>query len=361
MEIRKRPPIWLLISLAWIGPAILAVFQRYMQGRLRDSSITWRDIVWEGADWLFYAVLTPGVFALSRSFPLSRGALSRHLPLHLVSSVAFCAAWAVGGVLMSLLLRGTHPYGNNTIEWFLISLPFGVPVYFAVLGVEHAARYFVEARERETVAARLEAQLADARLGALRMQFQPHFLLNSLNAVSVIVRDRDTVTATRILDHLGAMLRRVMRSDRPPEVPLSEELEFVRQYLAVEEIRFPDRLRPAFDVDESLMDALVPEFILQPLVENAIRHGLSRRMEATLLRIQARRENESVILSVTDDGPGPSSAIESSGAGVGLTNTRERLRTMYGNAANLTLASTPRGGAVAEIRLPLKLRGEHRG
>lgn len=363
MEKRKGPPIWLLISVAWTGPAILAVFQRFMQRRLGDPSITWRDMLWEGGDWLLYAFLTPGVFALSRRLPLSRGTLWWRVPLHVACAVMFCAAWAGGGVLLSQLMLGANPYDSGMLEWFLTSLPFGVPVYFAVLGVEHATRYFVEARERETLAARLEAQLADARLGALRMQLHPHFLLNSLNAVSVIVRDRDTVTATRILDHLGAMLRRVMRSDRPVEVPLAEELEFVHQYLAIEEIRFPDRLRPEFDIDQSLLRALVPEFILQPLVENAIRHGLARRMEATLLRIEVRRDGGSLVLSVTDDGPGPASSIQTAGEGVGLTNTRERLSTMYGTAASMTLRTTPLGGAVAEVRLPLNepVRESHRG
>jgi LytS/YehU family sensor histidine kinase len=238
------------------------------------------------------------------------------------------------------------------VGWFFTSLPFGVAVYFAVLGVEHALFYFVEARERETQAARLAAQLAEARLGALRMQLQPHFLLNSLNAVTVIVRDRDTATATRVLEQLGDLLRRVMRSDRPQEVTLAEELEFVRQYLAIEEVRFSDRLRPVIDVDPGFLSAAVPEFLLQPLVENAVRHGLARRVGATLLSISARREGDHLVLSVTDDGPGPEDAAPEPGEGVGLGNTRERLASLYGDRASLTLARTPEGGATATVRLP---------
>jgi len=193
------------------------------------------------------------------------------------------------------------------------------------------------------------------------MQLQPHFLFNSLNAIAVTVRDRDTATATRLLEQLGDVLRRVMRADRPPEVTLAEELEFVRQYLAIEEVRFPDRLRPIFDVDPSLERAAVPEFVLQPLVENALRHGLARRVTATLLKIEARREGDELVLRVTDDGPGPGEAPAEETTGVGLMNLRERLASLYGARARLDLAGTPGGGAVATVRLPYRELGTVRG
>lgn len=352
---RRRPPVWALVSAAWLGPAILAAFQAYVQGRIGNREpATWREILWEGGDWLLYALLTPAVFWLARRFPLARGTIARHLPVHLLGAVLLCAAWAGGGVLLSWAMFRSTPYGGGAVGWFFTSLPFGVAVYFAVLGVEHAAFYFVEARERETHAARLSAQLAEARLGALRMQMQPHFLLNSLNAITVIVRDRDTVTATRMLEQLGDMLRRVTRADRPPEVTLAEELAFVRQYLAIEEVRFSDRLRPVFAVDPSLLAAAVPEFVLQPLVENALRHGLAQRVGATRLEIAARREEEELILSVTDDGPGPDDAAREPMEGVGLGNTRERLATLYGDRATLTLTRRPDGGATATVRLPYR-------
>ncbi|HEX9631355.1 MAG TPA: histidine kinase [Gemmatimonadales bacterium] len=349
-----RPiPVWALVSAAWLGPAILAAFQAYVQGRIGSREpATVRTLLWEGGDWLVYAFLTPAVFWFARRYPLGRGTIARRVPVHLLAAIALCAAWAGGGILLSGVLFGSTPYGGGIVGWFFTSLPFGVAVYFAVLGVEHALFYFVEARERETQAARLAAQLADARLGALRMQLQPHFLLNSLNAVTVIVRDRDTATATRVLEQLGDLLRRVMRSDRPQEVTLAEELAFVRQYLAIEEVRFSDRLRPVIDVDPGLLSAAVPEFLLQPLVENAIRHGLARRVGATLLSIAARREGDHLVLSVTDDGPGPEDAAPEPGEGVGLGNTRERLASLYGDRAGLTLARTPEGGATATVRLP---------
>jgi LytS/YehU family sensor histidine kinase len=157
-----------------------------------------------------------------------------------------------------------------------------------------------------------------------------------------------------MLEELGEMLRRVMRTDRPPEVPLAEELDFVRRFLAIEEIRFPDRLRPLIEVDPALLGAAVPEFILQPLVENALRHGLAKRLTATMLKIRARREGDDLVLTVTDDGPGPGALAEERREGVGLANIRERLATLYGDRGRLTLAPTPEGGAVAEVRLPYR-------
>jgi two-component system, LytTR family, sensor kinase len=297
-----------------------------------------------------YAFLTPAVFWLGRRYPLTRGSLGRTLPRHLGASIVLCAGWAVGGSLLSLALFRHTPYGGGVVSWFLTSLPFGVAVYFAVLGVEHAVSYFVEARERETQAARLESQLAQARLGALRMQLQPHFLFNSLNAITVIVRDRDTATATRMLEQLGEMLRRVMRADRPQEIRLEDELDFVRQYLGIEQVRFSDRLRPEFAVDPAVLRAAVPEFLLQPLVENALRHGLAKRVTATLLRVEARREGDDLVLSVIDDGPGPVEA----GEGVGLGTTRERLATLYGSRGRLELVQNPDGGARVTVRLPYR-------
>ncbi len=349
------PPVWAFVSAAWLGPALFATLPRLLQRQVQGADAApWRDVLWEGGDWLLYGLLTPAVFKLARRFPLTRGRLARHGALHLAAALAFCAVWAGLGIMLGWLLfaPGWTPYGGGSVSWFFTTLPFGVAVYFAVLGVEHATFYFLQARDRETQAARLSAQLAEARLGALRMQLQPHFLFNSLNAVTVIVRDRDTATAVRMLEQLGEMLRRVMRSDRPPEVTLAEELDFVHQYLAIEEIRFSDRLHPVFDVDPFLLAAAVPEFLLQPLVENAIRHGLAKRVTATLLRIEARREDDELVLTVTDDGPGPDGPPAEPAEGVGLANTRERLATLYGDRARLELARTPEGGAAVTVRLP---------
>ncbi len=347
---RGKWPLWLIVSLGWIGPAILAVFQSVVRSRLDQSPVNVKQVAFEGGDWLLYALLTPFVFWMGRRFRVSRGVILRRLPVHVLAAVALTAGWALGGILLSLLLSGTPPFGFSPLSWVLTSLPFGLAVYFAVLGVEHAAWYFAEAREREASAARLSAQLSDARLGALRMQMQPHFLLNSLNAITVIVRDRDTATATRMLEQLGEMLLRVMRSDRRVEDTLARELEFIEQYLAIEVIRFPDRLAVRYEVPPDLRAALVPEFVLQPLVENAVRHAVAVRSDPTRIVVSARRDGGDLVLEVTDDGPGPGAVRE----GVGLGNTRERLRTQFGDRASLVVDAHPSGGTRATIRLPFR-------
>jgi two-component system LytT family sensor kinase len=331
--------------------------QAFAQNRLGnwDGDLT-RMVAFGFGDWLMYAALTPAVFFLARRFPLRRGSLAHRLPLHFAAALATCATWAAAGTLLRGLLYPEDPgllSAQSFVSWFFTSLPVGVAVYFAVLGIEHAIHYFFEARERETTAARLLAQLSEARLGALRMQLNPHFLFNSLNATLVLVRDRETATATRMLEQLSDVLRHVLRTDRPQEVRLAEEIEFLQRYLAIEQVRFSDRLRTVFKLDPAVMDAAVPDFILQPLVENALRHGVTRRTEAGLVSIEARREGDELVISVSDDGawvgePGPENHT-----GIGLANTRERLAVLYGNRGKLDI-KTSSEGTVATIRIPYR-------
>lgn len=352
---RRQVPVWVFVAGVWLVPALLAAARTYIQGSLGNRPpATWRVLLWESGDWLIYALLTPIVFVFARRFPLTRDRVARSGLLHVGAAILLCAAWAgAGSVFRSVVFAdASWVTGPRLVGWFFTSLPFGIAAYAAVLGAAHAILYFMEARARETQAARLAAQATEARLEALRGQMHPHFLLNSLNAITVTVRDRDTVTATRMLEQLGEMLQRILRTDRPQEVPLADELEFVRRFLAIEAIRFSDRLRPVFAIEEGLDRAAVPDLLLQPLVENALRHGLSRLATATLLKIEARREADQLVLTVTDDGPGPSDASAEPWKGVGLMNTRERLVTLYGDGARLALTATPSGGAAAEVRLP---------
>lgn len=349
----RRP--WVIVSVAWVVPAFLAALQAFAQHRLGnwDGQLS-RILLFEFFDWLLYGALTPIVFYLARHFPLERGRLASRIPLHLAAALMTCALWAFGGTLLRAALYPGEGVltGRSYLGWFFTSLPFGVAVYFAVLGIEHAIYYFRQARERETQAARLSAQLAEARLGALRMQMKPHFLLNSLNAILVLVRDRDHVTATRVLEELGEVLRQVLRSDRPEEVALEDEMDFLRRYLAIEQVRFSDRLQLRFQVDPGVRYAAVPDFILQPLVENALRHGIAESPEAGLVAISARREGADLVLQVEDDGPG----FEAAGPvrGLGLSNTRERLQVLYGKRGMLELGRRIGGGTVASIRLPYR-------
>jgi two-component system, LytTR family, sensor kinase len=324
-----------------------------MQGRLANSyRPSWGNIVFSGTEWLFLGALTPITYQLAKRFPIRRDTIRRTLGVHIIGSLLLCIGWATLGVALRYVLRmvPAKDLAGNLASWLLTSLPWSVFMYFAVLGSIYAFTYFTEAREREAQSARLAAQLAESRLGALRMQLNPHFLFNSLNAIGVLVRDQNTAAASRMLELLGDVLHSVLRSDARHEIPLSEEITFLEQYLAIEQVRFSDRLRVTWSIDDRLRSAAVPGFILQPLVENALRHGIAKRSDPGTIDVAARLDGETLVLSVTDNGPGV--AADSDSGGVGLANTRERLRTMYGDAASLALDARSGGGTIATIRIP---------
>ena len=295
-RVRASPPLWVLIFAAWLVPALLSGFNTYMQDRLDGRPPEWRWVFFNSIDWLLYAVLTPIVFRASRRFPLGRPHLARNVALHVAGALGMCAAWAALGTLLRLGIfpapadETVQKFLHGFVSWVFTTLPFGVGVYFALVGIEHSLFYFAQAREREIQAARLAAQLSEARLGALRMQLNPHFLFNSLNAITVLVRDQNTVAASRMLELLSDVLRQVLRADATHETTLSAELEFLERYLAIEQVRFSDRLRPRIEIDPDVSRAAVPSFLLQPLVENALRHGIARRAGAGVLEVSARRE-----------------------------------------------------------------------
>lgn len=219
----------------------------------------------------------------------------------------------------------------------------------AVLIAGFARDALLRLRERETHAAHLEAQLADARLAALRMQLNPHFLFNTLHAVSALV-ERNPAGVRTMIARLSALLRRVLDGGNRHEIPLREELALVRDYLAIQQVRLGDRLVWVEKIDDDTLDALVPSLVLQPLAENAIGHGIARIEGVGRIVVEARREGGDVILAIHDNGPGPGETTRQ--GGLGLANTRQRLRALYGDAAAFWLQPDVDGGAVAEVRLP---------
>lgn len=343
----SRP--WLWLSAACLVPALLDAFQIWLKARMEgDGTVEWNWVAWQGGEWIILGALIPLAYVLARRYPLRRPLSWRALGVHAAGALLLCVGWASLGMGMGVLL-GTAP---ATLEsWMLTSLPWSVFMYFATVGCVHAFTFFLEARERESQAARLSAQLAEARLQALRTQLHPHFLFNSLNAVLVLVRDRETATAARMLERLGDLLRRVLRADAAATLPLAEELRFIDDYLAIERERFSDRLAVTRDVAAEAEQAHVPPFVLQPLVENALRHGIAPLERGGRVAIGARREADDLVLTVTDDGVGirRDAVVE---GGVGLRNLRERLETMYGARASVILAPRTDGGAEATIRIP---------
>ncbi len=367
---RLRP--WMIVSAAWIVPAVFAVINRIAQARLqRWEPATLRELLFEFGDWLLYAFLTPAIFVISKRWPLTRPHLLRRAVLHFFFSLLFCVAWAsVGQLLRYVLIRIFAPeiyhtamqegaakfwlqFGIEWLGWIFTTLPFGVAVYLCVVGIEHATRYFIDAREREVQVARLSEQLSSARFAALQAQLNPHFLFNTLNTITVLVRDNDRQGAVSIIEHLSELLRRTLARHQSNELTLGEELDLVRQYVAIEQARFSDRLRPEFRIPELLMSATVPSFALQHLVENAIRHGIAKHTDAGLLLVTATRSGDVLEITVIDDGAGidPAAPVP---PGHGIDNTRERLRALYGDRASLEIARRAEGGTIATLRLPYR-------
>lgn len=360
MDRRFRPA--LIVAALWVAPALLAMINHVAQTQLHGGEMPpLRDLLFSGGDWLVYGLFVPPIFAIARRWPITRGRIRSRILFHLGMSLVFCVAWAVSGKLLQLAIgllvdaraleEGLAP--RDWVSWIFTTLPFGAIVYLSMAGVALAIQYFVEARDREVQVARLSEQLAGARFAALEAQVNPHFLFNTLNTIAVRARDGDTTGTVRMVEHLSDMLRRTLTRHRASEVPLGEELDLVRQYIAIEQARFSDRLQPTFEIDPNVLDAAVPSFALQHLVENAIRHGIAKRAGAGRVTIGARRDGSILRLRVEDDGMGIDPAMTLP-EGRGLANTRERLKSLYGELAALQIARRPGGGTIATMRVPYR-------
>jgi sensor histidine kinase YesM len=303
------------------------------------------------------------------------------LVIRLVNLVPLEAPWSLGKVLVHLaaavLLTMTHSVIQNlvTLAFGIVRFPsiaevasgltggalrslfFDLPAYGAILALIYAAGYYRRFREGESAAAALQVQLAQSRLEALRNQLNPHFFFNAMNSVAMLVRARRNDEAVRTLAGLSDLMRYVLQEQQALEVPLGEELAFLERYLAIERVRFEDRLRVSVRAESGAEEGWVPTMILQPLVENAIRHGIGRRAGSGNIEVTVEREGAQLRLSVLDDGPGLQSNLTPiSGTGVGLRNIRERLQRLYGSEQSLVLAPRPEGGTVAAITLPFHAR-----
>jgi len=308
--------------------------------------------------WYLWALYTPLVVWLSKRYPVERGRIISRSALH--CGIAVVLSFAHTGIRFGLqpAIHDLPPSDPHT-HWDLLSslatleLPVHVFLYWAILGGTLLFLYYQRLRERELTTTRLSAQLADARMQALRMQLNPHFLFNALNSIAMLVRDAEREAAVNTLEALSDLLRYVLDDSAHQEVPLKREIEFVERYLAMEKIRFQDRLEVRTEVEPDALGALVPNLVLQPIVENAIRHGIESRASPTTVTVRAAAARGALRLSISDDGPGFRGTVEERGtAGVGIRNTRTRLAQLYGDGASLDMADASSGGAIVTITLP---------
>jgi two-component system LytT family sensor kinase len=321
------------------------------------------QLIW----WWPWVVVVPLIVAVAQRLPLDRKRWSRSVLIHIPCSIVLSLSHLVLYISMARILGdtiwrdflGKSYSGYFALVWNYVSSPSLVNfrlrllIYLIIVMITSAIEYYRRFERRELEASRLRTQLADAQLQALKMQLHPHFLFNTLNSVSALLY-KDVSAAEEMIKKLTNFLNLTLENSGAQEVPLSKELEFLNDYLEIEQVRFRDRLVVDVSVPADAMDALVPNLIMQPIVENAIRHGIAPRSTPGRIEIKAIRENGRIQLQVKDNGPGLSSQKIKTQfkEGVGLTNTRQRLQQIYGNGYRFDLANASEGGLLVTLELP---------
>jgi len=325
--------------------------------------LTMREAFLSGvATWYPWAFFAPLIGALWRRFPFEGPGWRRSLVVHLLATPVFGVCWA----MMRWFASFARWVDQSPLEfgWLVLShFPLWFLSYWFLVTVRQAAHNYRRFRERELRASQLEAKLAQAQLEMLKMQLHPHFLFNTLHAISTLIH-KDPDAADEMVAQLSDLLRMTLAAIGVQEVPLQQELEFLQRYLDIQKTRFQDRLEVVLDIPPETLDVRVPNQVLQPIVENAIRHGIDARSGQGLIEIRARATEHMLELTVRDDGPGLRTGLQldveheestpREGRGIGLANTRARLRELYGPASTLSLANHPAGGAIVTLSLPLR-------
>jgi signal transduction histidine kinase len=343
------------LVLAWTVPAglhtTMDVIMQHRLGRTIEPLLVFATTT---APWYIWLLATPLVLRMVRRRPLLRPLQASAVAWHVALWIGITIVYT-GARIAARRAIGAPASAGGLLEQIVGWLPFLLLAYAAVAAVALAALFAGRAREQALERALLAEQLARAQLDALRMQLHPHFLFNALNTISMLVREHDADTAVRLIAELGALLRELLRRSPAAEMPLRHELDLLGRYLAIEQVRFGERLRVEHRIEPDALDAAVPPLVLQPLVENALRHGIARSTRVGVLSIEASRRDRVLVLTVRDNGPGIApDATE--GCGVGLPNTRERLRRLYGDDAYVRLAHDA-DGTIATIVLPYHAAG----
>jgi signal transduction histidine kinase len=350
---------WAIIVGFWIFFGVLNGTQIVVSVWMEGMQISfWRLFATDSLGWLIWIPATPIVLSLGRRFPVERGTWWRVLPIHLIACVVITLAHSAFAtyVYQSLLPFGPSRQPRSFLEMLsgraMSQFHLDLLIYGAIIGVSYAVSYYFRYREREFRASQLETQLAQAQLQTLKMQLHPHFLFNTLNGIAGLVRDSKNKAAVDMLAGLSDLLRYTLENAGKQEVPLKEELEFLELYLDIQQMRFSDRLKVEMRIEPEVLDALVPNLILQPLVENAIRHGVSRRAGSGVVGVRAQRDDGSLRIIIYDDGPGLKRDDGATVEGVGLSNTRARLAQLYGDRQRFSLTEREGGGVEANLVIP---------
>ena len=350
-----------VLGLATVLGVLASLQGNYLAARAGQEVRFWESLkVWL-PDYYLWAAFSPLIVALGRRWPLIRERWIPNLARHLFIGVVFAllelllSCWIV-----AMLVADLPPAELGSFwDWYLrvigVYSIWGLLIYLMILAAGQAYDLYQRLQAQELTSAELETRLAQAQLRALKMQLHPHFLFNTLHSVGVLVRKGAKERALEMLSRLADLLRQSLDNEDRQEVSLREELEFLARYLEIEQVRFGDRLTVDFDVDPETYPATVPNLLLQPLVENAVRHGVSPSASARTVGVRACRDDGSLVVRVIDDGPGlpPGWSLEAD-EGLGLRNVRKRISRLYGEEGELSVGPGPDGGVEARVRLPYR-------
>ncbi|MEK6300575.1 MAG: histidine kinase [Acidobacteriota bacterium] len=369
--IRRHWGLWLPILAGWTLVGLTFTLNYYFFAGhyvaiFKQQPSLKEMLIWELPYWFLWAALSPVIFKITRRFRIERGSYLRSSAVHISACLLLSLVHrAVYLIVCWLLHVAVYRQFTSIPQLYQSDIFFNLPVgfmsYGTILLVSHVVDYYHRYQEEELKISRLKAELAEAQLRiteaqlqALKMQLHPHFLFNTLNSISALL-DEDPAAADEMLARLGDFLRMTLENSGAQEVTLQEELEFLRCYLEIERVRFHDRLTVSFEISAETLDARVPNLLLQPIVENAIRHGIVSRSEPGRIEISSRRNGDRLLLLVRDNGPGLA-PLESSGGklreGLGLGNTRARLEQLYGAGHRFEMADAPEGGLQVTLDLP---------
>jgi two-component system, LytTR family, sensor kinase len=355
---------WALVAAvfgAWTALALFFTGQLYYTYLLSEKPMTWRYAASQQFIYPYiWAAGTLVVLWLANRFPVEGRAWWRSVLIHILSATLFVILISGTFQIVYHFLYVNSPekpyHFSATLQWIVFNSSENYGIYGLILLLNQVFRYYRRYREGELRASQLETQLTQAQLQALKMQLHPHFLFNTLHSISALLH-RDPDMADRMIARLGDFLRLTLDNSGAHEVSLEKELEFLKCYLDIERVRFQDRLTTSLDIEPRALDAPVPNLILQPIVENALRHGLAQRSAPGHLEISAKRYNGSLRIQVRDNGPGLA-AVKGPGSGVreglGLSNTRARLEQLYGGAHRFSIEDAPGGGMVVTLEIPAR-------
>ncbi len=348
--------VWTMLGLIYAGPIYFEVEAEGM------GHAAWRIFSWGILSYLAWAPLTPVIVWLARKFSLLGETWLRNLVVHLPAFFLISALHSAAATAIILTIKPFDNMGEGPTDFWTSfflrtkgSFRSDLLIYAGVIGICYALDYYRKYREREFLATRLEAQLAQAQLESLRMQLHPHFLFNTLNGIVGLVRDNKNQTAISMLVGLSDLLRHTLEHSSKQEIELRHEINFIKLYLSIQQMRFSDRLHIQYDIHPGTTRAMVPNLILQPLTENALRHGIARSADSGTVGISSALENGHVRLTVYDDGAGlPDDWQMKGSAGIGLANTAARLQQLYDDDHQFDIRNRPAGGVEVTIVIPLR-------